>query len=160
MIMMATIVDGLINWTLFTIILSDIAPSGQAAATSLLVSIALVALLFVPILGVGRWVGPRALRWTKAHVTWPSGFIALIALLILAVSSISEVLGLHAFLGAFLIGAALGGHSDEHQEAHDVVSHLVLSFFAPIYFVSSHSAPRKLRIQHIFSDSLLAAKRP
>src|SRR5215470_561371 len=25
---------------------------------------------------------------------------------------------------------------------------------------TSHSAPRKLRIQHIFSDSLLAAKRP
>ena len=76
MIMTATIVDDLINWTLFAIILSDIMPSGQAAS-SIPMSIALVAFLFVLILGIGRWVGPRALHWFKAHVTWPSGFIAL-----------------------------------------------------------------------------------
>ena len=135
MIMTATIVDDLINWTLFAIILSDIMPSGQAAS-SIPMSIALVAFLFVLILGIGRWVGPRALHWFKAHVTWPSGFIALLALLILLASSIAEGLGIHVFLGAFLIGAALSGHSEDHQEAHDVMAHFALSFFAPIYFIS------------------------
>jgi Kef-type K+ transport system membrane component KefB len=135
MIMTATIVDDLINWTLFAIILSDIMPAGQATA-SLPRSIALVASLFVLIVGLGRWLGPRALHWAKAHVTWPSGFIALIALLILVASSISESLGIHAFLGAFLIGAALSGRSADHQEAHDVMAQFALSFFAPIYFVS------------------------
>jgi Kef-type K+ transport system membrane component KefB len=86
--MTATIVDDLINWTLFAIILRDIMPAGQATA-SLPRSIALVASLFVLIVGLGRWLGPRALHWAKAHVTWPSGFIALIALLILVASSIS-----------------------------------------------------------------------
>ena len=117
MCMTATIVDDLVNWTLFAIILSDIAPSGSASATSLPMSIIAVTLVFVLILGVGRWLGPRTLRWLRGHVTWPSGFIAVTALVVLVAASITEGLGIHAFLGAFLVGVALGGQGDEHQEA-------------------------------------------
>jgi Kef-type K+ transport system membrane component KefB len=137
MSMTATIVDDLINWTLFAIILSDIAPSsGQAAQTSLPVSIALVILVFILILGVGRWLGPRFLNWFKGHVTWPSGFIAVTAVVVLLASSVTEGLGIHAFLGAFLVGAALSGQGDDHREAHDIITHFALGFFAPIYFIS------------------------
>ena len=136
MCMTATIVDDLVNWTLFAIILSDISPSGPASATSLPMSIALVALVFILILGVGRWLGPRTLRWIKGHVPWPSGFIAVTAVVILVAASITEGLGIHAFLGAFLVGVALGGQGDEHQEAHDIIMRFTLSFFAPIYFIS------------------------
>ncbi len=60
----------------------------------------------------------------------------MIALLILLSASFSEGLGVHAFLGASLIGAALGGHDEDRQEAHDVITRFALSFFAPIYFIS------------------------
>ena len=137
MSMAATVVDDLVNWTLFAVILSDISPSSSTASgTSLPVSIALVLMLFVLILGVGRWLGPRVLHWLKGHVSWPSGFIAVTALFVLLAASLSEWLGVHAFLGAFLVGAALSGHDLEHREAHEVVTRFVLSFFAPIYFVS------------------------
>ena len=137
MSMAATVVDDLVNWTLFAIILSDIAPSSATTVGgSLGVSIALVVMLFVLILGVGRWLGPRTLHWLKGHVSWPSGFIAVTALFVLLAASLSEWLGVHAFLGAFLVGAALSGHDVEHREAHEVVTRFVLSFFAPIYFVS------------------------
>jgi Kef-type K+ transport system membrane component KefB len=136
LIMTATIVDDLVNWTLFAIILSDIAPSGPVPADSLPVRILLVAGFFVLVLGVGRWLGPRALHWARSHVQWPSGFIALTALLILIAGSASEALGMHAFLGAFLVGVAVGGRNPEQKEAHDVIGHFVMSFFAPIYFIS------------------------
>jgi Kef-type K+ transport system membrane component KefB len=136
LIMTATIVDDLVNWTLFAIILNDIAPSGQAPAANLPISIGLVVTFFVVILGLGRWLGPRSLNWVRSHVSWPSGFIALTILVILIAGSISEALGIHAFLGAFLVGTALGGNGTQRNEAHDVISHFVLSFFAPIYFVS------------------------
>jgi Kef-type K+ transport system membrane component KefB len=136
LIMTATIVDDLVNWTLFAIILSDIAPSGAVSAASLPVNILLVVMFFAAILLVGRWLGPRALHWARSYVTWPSGFIALTALLILVAGSASEALGIHAFLGAFLVGVALGGGNREQKEAHDVIGHFVMSFFAPIYFIS------------------------
>jgi Kef-type K+ transport system membrane component KefB len=136
LIMTATIVDDLVNWTLFAIILSDIAPPGQAQGLGVGASVVMVILLFVVVLGFGRWAGPRVLHWLRSHVAWPSGFIALTTLVILIVSSASEALGVHAFLGAFLVGVALGGNGEERNEAHDVIMHFVLSFFAPIYFVS------------------------
>lgn len=136
LIMTATIVDDLVNWTLFAIILNDIAPRSEANPMSLPLSIGLVALFFVLILGLGRRVAPAGLRWARRRVSWPSGFIALTALVILLAGSVSEALGIHAFLGAFLIGIALGGDGKEQNEAHDVISQFVLSFFAPIYFVS------------------------
>jgi Kef-type K+ transport system membrane component KefB len=135
MVMTATIVDDLINWTLFAIILNNISPSGESAA-SMPASIAMVLVFFVAVLGIGRWLGPRGLHWMRGHLSWPTGFIALTALLILFASSAAEQLGIHAFLGAFLVGAALGGHDKEHVEAHRVISHFALGFFAPIYFVS------------------------
>jgi Kef-type K+ transport system membrane component KefB len=136
LIMTATIVDDLVNWTLFAIILSDIAPSGAASAASLPLNILLVGLFFGLVLILGRWLGPRALHWARSFVTWPSGFIALTSLLILLAGSASEALGIHAFLGAFLVGVALGGKDTEQKEAHDVIGYFVMSFFAPIYFIS------------------------
>ena len=136
LIMTATIVDDLVNWTLFAIILSDIAPSGAVAEASLIQSILLVVSFIVLVLGIGRWLGPRVMHWARSYVAWPSGFIALTALLILIAGSASEALGIHAFLGAFLVGVALGGNNQEQKEAHDVIGHFVMSFFAPIYFIS------------------------
>ena len=135
LIMSATIVDDLVNWTLFAIILSDIAPSSPIATGSLATSLLLIGLLFAVVLGVGRWLGARALARLQPHVAWPTGYIAVTALLVLAASSASEALGVHAFLGAFLIGVALGHGRDEQKEAHDVIGNFVMSF-APIYFIS------------------------
>jgi Kef-type K+ transport system membrane component KefB len=136
MCMTATIVDDLVNWTLFAVILSDLSPSGSMHIANLSVNILIVIFILVLILGIGSWLGPIALRWVKSHVTWPSGFIAVNALMVLAAASLTEGLGLHAFLGAFLIGTALGGQSDEHHEANTVITTFALSFFAPIYFIS------------------------
>jgi Kef-type K+ transport system membrane component KefB len=136
LIMTATIVDDLVNWTLFAIILSNIAPSGPPLGGTLAVNIVLVMALFVVVLGVGRWLGPRMLDWARAQMPWPSGFIALLILLVLLAASASEALGVHAFLGAFLVGVALGGQHEAQRDAHDVIGHFVMSFFAPIYFIS------------------------
>ena len=135
LVMSATIVDDLVNWTLFAIILSDIAPSSPAAGGSLAMSATLVGLFFVVVLGLGRWLGPAALRRLQPHVAWPSGFIAVTALLVLLASSASEALGIHAFLGAFLIGVALSDADEQQREAHDAIGHFVMSF-APIFFIS------------------------
>lgn len=140
LIMTATIVDDLVNWSLFAIIMSDISPvSGSLASgqtISLPVTLLLLVLLFVVILGFGRMFGPAALHWARKNLPWPNGFIALTAFVILICGSVSEWLGIHAFFGAFLAGAALGGSGQEKNEAHTAINHFVLSFFAPIYFVS------------------------
>jgi Kef-type K+ transport system membrane component KefB len=136
LIMTATIVDDLVNWSLFAIILSDIAPDTSRLSGNFLLTGGFVVLFIIGVLGIGRAVGSRTLHWVRTHLAWPVGFITITALFVLVASSISEGLGINAFLGAFLVGAALGGSGQEKNEAHDVISYFVLSFFAPIYFVS------------------------
>lgn len=134
-IMTATIVDDLINWTLFAIILGSTTPGGEKIAP-VPESIGMVLLFAAVVLILGHWLGLRLLQWTRGHITCPTGFIALTAILILLVSSVAEAMGINAFLGAFLLGAALGRYRGDRDEARDAVSHFVMSFFAPLYFVS------------------------
>jgi Kef-type K+ transport system membrane component KefB len=135
LIMSATLVDDLVNWTLFAIIFNDITPAGSTRSGSLSFDLAIVILLFVAVLGVVRWLGPALLDRIRPHVAWPNGLIAVSALLVLTVSSVSEAAGIHAFLGAFLVGIALADAKATQDEAHEAIGRFVLSF-APIYFVS------------------------
>ena len=136
LIMSATIVDDLVNWTLFAIILSDISPTTTSATGGTVVtSILLVGLLFVVILGLGRRFGTPALQRMSPHLAWPTGLVGVTALLVLVASSASEALGIHAFLGAFLVGVAFGDAKELQKSTHDTIGHFVMSF-APIYFIS------------------------
>jgi Kef-type K+ transport system membrane component KefB len=135
MIMTATIVDDLVNWTLFAVILSKFAPAGHPAGGSLITSVLLVGVFFVVVLGAGRWLGRAAMKRIQHRVAWPNGFIGVTAVLVLIASSAAEALGVHAFLGAFLLGAALGDTEKVRNEAHGVIGHFVISF-VPIFFIS------------------------
>ncbi|GIV66492.1 MAG: putative Na+/H+ antiporter [Bellilinea sp.] len=132
----ATVVDDSITWTLFAIMLSFTHPQTGEISLGTNQTIFLILAFFVLMLSIGRRFAPRALSFIRKSLTWPSGFIAFTALAILLIASIAEFLGIHAFLGAFLLGAVVAGKHPEAEEAHTVISQFVMAFFAPIYFVS------------------------
>ncbi len=136
LIMSATLVDDFVNWTLFAIILSDITTAGHSIGETLLVSGGSVAAFCALFLCVSRWCGPVLLRRARAGLSWPGGFVAVTSLLILLAGSAAEALGIHAFLGAFLLGAGLGGRLEDADDARSTMRQFVMSFFAPLYFVS------------------------
>jgi Kef-type K+ transport system membrane component KefB len=138
-VMTATVVDDLVNWTLFAIVLGQIAPesaTGTASGANLGTGIVLVLLFCAAVLAAGRFLGPSVLNWLRRRTSWPTTFIMAMTVAVLVASMIAEKLGVHAFLGAFLVGASLGGLEEERHQAHDAIAHFALSFFAPIYFVS------------------------
>lgn len=142
LVMTATIVDDLVNWTLFAIVLGQFEPVGGGGAggadarPALGTSIVLVLGFCAAVLVIGRWAGPPVLRWLRTRASWPTTFIASVSIVLLVASLTAEHLGVHAFLGAFLVGASIGGIEKERHEAHAAVAHVALSFFAPVYFVS------------------------
>ena len=73
----------------------------------------------------------------ESRSTWPTGVITVSTIAILFAGSFAEWAGVHAFLGAFLMGTALGNGGDEQSaRAQATMTQFVLSFFAPLYFVS------------------------
>lgn len=130
----ATISD-LIMWVVFAVIMSTLAPD-NLPCRALWISLGLLLIFFVMILSIGRWAGPRGVRWLQIHMTWPSGYIGVMTVFVLIAATVTETLGTHAIFGAFLIGAALGQNDEERNHAHEVVYQFAISFFAPLYFVS------------------------
>jgi len=133
--MAAAVVDDLVTWAFFAVILVDLSPSGPSTVGWPL-TLGLASLLLLAVVGLGRRLGPPGLRWLKGRVPWPAGFIAVTAVLLMAAAGASEALGAHAFLGALLLGVALSGSDVDHQEAQGAMTRFALGFFAPLYFVS------------------------
>lgn len=136
-IIAAAIVNDLIGWTLFALILTEFVPT-PAAERSFWLTLAWVSLYFVVILGLGHWAGRTLLTWLQTHLPWPSGFIGVTAVLVLSAAAVAEAIGIHAFFGAFLVGVGLAQHHQTSQghQAHETVYQFVVSFLTPIYFVS------------------------
>ena len=135
-VMTAAMFDDLVGWLLFAMILGSVAPGGPTGGFPWL-GCGLVAGAFAVALTVGRWAAQRALRWLRPRMPWPSGFIGVAAVLVLVTAAVFEGAGVHAALGAFLVGVALAPGAAERDEQHETISQFVTSFFgAPVYFVS------------------------
>lgn len=136
--MTATVIDDLINWTLYAIILGSVTTAGGSGSDrGLGLDLLLVALLFVGVLGGVRWLAPKMVEFARRHLAWPSGYIAVVAVTVIGVAAVSEAIGVQAFLGAFLAGVAFSGvASGVGATGHKSLSHVAVGFFAPLFFVS------------------------
>ncbi len=134
-IMSATLVDDLVGWGLFAVILAEFGPhatgQGQGAA--------IFGMVFVFIGGIlllGHFVLPRLMDWVHRNLPQPAGSISCIALLALLGAAGSEYLGLHSFLGAFVVGIALADVYQEHPKPFEIIGDFSYAVFTPIFFVS------------------------
>jgi Kef-type K+ transport system membrane component KefB len=134
-IMSATLVDDLVGWGLFAVILAEFGPhatgQGQGAA--------IFGMVFVFIGGIlllGRFVLPRLMDWVHRNLPQPAGSISCIALLALLGAAGSEYLGLHSFLGAFVVGIALADVYRQHPNPFEIIGDFSYAVFTPIFFVS------------------------
>lgn len=135
-VLSAATIDDLIGWSLFAVILG--ATGSDTAPRSVIGSFVMVVLFAASVILIGQRVAQPMLRKSKTLITWPTGFIAASAILVLFAAATAEYIGVHAVFGAFLVGIALGqGLSpEEEQQAHEIIYQFAVSFFAPLYFVS------------------------
>jgi Kef-type K+ transport system membrane component KefB len=66
----------------------------------------------------------------------PAGLISCIVLLALLGAAGSEHLGLHSFLGAFVVGIALADVSRKYPQPFAVIGDFSYAVFTPVFFVS------------------------
>jgi Kef-type K+ transport system membrane component KefB len=134
-VMTAATLDDLAGWTLFAVVLSRFgagagAGLGAAAAAGRTVAFVAVTLL------VGRVAGRPMLSAVRRSLPWPSGFLAVSVVSVLAAGAAAELLGFHAVFGAFFAGVALSDRDEPDNEAHATIQRFVRGFFSPLYFVS------------------------
>lgn len=133
LIMSSAMVNDLLGWIGFAMVLAMITPPGES--TMDLQFVIFATLLFVGfMLTAGRYLANKAIPLVQAHSSWPGGILGFVFVLALLCAALTEWIGIHAIFGAFLAGIALGDSKHLTARTRETIEQIVTYIFAPIFF--------------------------
>ncbi|MDD5570211.1 MAG: cation:proton antiporter [Bacteroidales bacterium] len=133
-IISSAMIDDLIGWIIFSIILSHFKTAGTETTYfyTIILTIGFVLLMFI----VGKRILDHFLPWINKNLAWPGGFLSLSLALCFLCAAFTEYIGIHAVFGAFVLGITLRDVSALNEKAKEIVYQFVNNVFAPLFFVS------------------------
>lgn len=134
-IMAAAVFDDLIGWLAFSFVLSMMSIENREIS-NVWESAGLILGFGLFMLIIGKRIINFALPWIQKNMSWPGGVLALCFGLGFLGAAFTESIGLHAILGAFIVGIAIGDSVHFREEARTIIHQFVMSIFAPLFFVS------------------------
>lgn len=133
LIMSSAMVNDLLGWIGFALVIAMIMPPGESVMSVPFVITA--TLLFVGfMLTAGRWLMDRTIPIVQAYTSWPGGILGFVFVLALLCAALTEWIGIHAIFGAFLAGIALGDSKHLTSRTRETIEQIVTYIFAPIFF--------------------------
>jgi Kef-type K+ transport system membrane component KefB/mannitol/fructose-specific phosphotransferase system IIA component (Ntr-type) len=136
LVMAAAMVDDLIGWLSFSVLLGPM-QGGSLALVSVVRTFAMtVGFVAAGLLLVRPLVGRLIVRLQADHHSGPRRVLSLIVLLALFGASITQAIGIHAVFGGFVIGVAFGDVPQLKERTRVIVHDFVTNIFAPVFFAS------------------------
>ncbi len=133
LVVASAMVDDVIGWLIFSVILGMI---GKGGSMSFISTLSLTIGFTVIMLTIGRNVFNRVLPWVNKKLAWPGGILSLSLALCFMGAAFTEYIGIHAIFGAFIIGVSLGDSEHFSERAKEIVHQFINNIFAPLFFVS------------------------
>jgi Kef-type K+ transport system membrane component KefB/mannitol/fructose-specific phosphotransferase system IIA component (Ntr-type) len=127
----SAIFDDLVGWIVFAVVLG-LMEGGEGHAVGPV--IAMVLAYAVLMLTAGRWLIDRSLPWIQAHLSWPAGVLGFTLTLAMFGAALTEWIGVHAVIGAFMVGVALGDSRHLREHTRTTIEQFVSHAFAPLFF--------------------------
>jgi Kef-type K+ transport system membrane component KefB/mannitol/fructose-specific phosphotransferase system IIA component (Ntr-type) len=134
LVIASAVLNDLAGWLVFALILGMIGASGHAMPLRYTILLTLGFAGFV--LTAGRWLVNRSLPWIQAHTSWPGGVLSVALSLGLIGGAFTEWIGVHAILGAFLVGVAFGDSPHLREQTRTIIHQFISFIFAPLFFAS------------------------
>ncbi|MGC1274395.1 MAG: cation:proton antiporter [Planctomycetaceae bacterium] len=130
----AAILNDLVGWLVFAIILGMIggASHGFDVPTTIVLTLAFAGFT----LTVGRWLVNRILPYLQAYTHWPGGELSFALILALFGAALTEWIGIHAIFGSFLVGVAVGDSEQLRERTRTIIDQFIQFIFAPLFFAS------------------------
>lgn len=133
-IIAAAIFDDLTGWLIFSFVLSLMGQEGEI--TNIWFTIGMILGFGLFMLIIGRYVINRALPWIQKNLSWPGGVLSIALGFCFLGAAYTESIGLHAILGAFIVGIAFGDSVHLQEREREIIHQFVTNVFAPLFFVS------------------------
>lgn len=134
-IMAAAVFDDLVGWLTFSFVLSMMNVE-KREISNIWQSAGLILGFGLFMLVIGKRIINFVLPWMQKKMSWPGGVLALCFGFGFLGAAFTESIGLHAILGAFIVGIAIGDSVHFREEARTIIHQFVMSIFAPLFFVS------------------------
>lgn len=134
MIIASAMINDLIGWLVFSIILGMMGTSESHFnfIQILLFIIAFFVILFVFL----RRIIDQAINYIQERWSFPGSILNFILVLGIAGAAYTQYIGIHAVLGAFLVGIAIGESASLSERVREILNQFVSNIFAPLFFVS------------------------
>lgn len=133
-IIAAAMMDDLVGWILFSVVLGMMNKGGDS--WGFLYTLGYTLLFAITILTLGRAVINRFLPWAKRKLSWPGGILAISLGFAFLGAAFTEKIGIHAIFGAFIVGIAFGDSVHLNEKTRDIINQFITNIFAPLFFVS------------------------
>jgi Kef-type K+ transport system membrane component KefB len=134
LIMAAAMFDDLVGWLIFSVVLAMMQHRG--VGVDIWLTLAYIIAFGLLMLTAGRKLLNKALPFIQTKFSWPGGVLAFSLGLCFLCAAFTESIGIHAILGAFIMGIALGDSVHLNERAREIIHQFVTNIFAPLFFVS------------------------
>ena len=134
LIIASAMFNDLIGWLIFSLILSLAGKGTDTMGLGYTIAYILVFGLFM--LTIGKKIIDRILPWIQNKLSCPGGVLAFSLGICLLCAAFTESINIHAILGAFIAGIAIGDSVQLHEKAREIIHQFITNFFAPLFFVS------------------------
>lgn len=133
-IISSAMLNDIVGWLIFSVVLSMInfGTTTMTFGQSITYTLAFALLL----LTAGRWMLNKSLPWINKQLAWPGGLLSVSVGFCFLAAALTEFFGIHGFIGAFLVGIALGDSEHMSERAKEIVHQFINNIFGPIFFVS------------------------
>ena len=132
-ILAAAILDDTIGWTILALI-SGLASNGGVKVEPLAVSIIGTGLFFLFSFTIGSRIVARIIRWTNDHFVSEMSVISVILVIMLAMALLTNAIGVHTVLGAFVSGIIIGQSPILTKHIEEELRGLIVALFMPVFF--------------------------
>jgi Kef-type K+ transport system membrane component KefB len=131
----AAIVNDLVGWVFFAVVLSTLASKGDGHG-SVTVTVVLTITFAVACLTFGRKLVTKLFGFFKDLKLPPEGILGVAVLVAFLCAAFTQWIGIHAIFGAFLAGVMIGETGEASNGPRELLRQMVFYIFAPIFFAS------------------------
>jgi Kef-type K+ transport system membrane component KefB len=133
LVISSAMITDLVGWLVLSVVLTML---GRSREVSWFNTLWLTLGFTLLMLTVGRGLINRALPWVNKYTAWPGGLLSISLALCFLAAAFTELIGMHAIFGAFIIGVALGDSEHLPERAKEIIHQFINNIFAPLFFVA------------------------
>src|SRR5712692_8238231 len=149
LILASAIIDDTVGWIIIAMI-SGIAAGGVLNLKGVSFTVGGTLIFLGLSFTFGRRMVAHVIRWTNDNLRIEFAVLWAILVLMCLMSIITELIGVHAVLGAFVVGILVGQSPILTKQIHEQIRGLIIALFAPIFFAVAGLSVDLTILRHLY----------